>query len=251
MSAKKFYRVLLLGLDAGGKTTMLYKLKLGEVVTTIPTMGFNVETVLHKDAKFTMWDVGGKDKVRVLWHHYLPNTQALIYVVDSCDAERIDMARDELFNVLKYPEVANMAVVVCANKQDLPSSLPVQDIQQRLNIGSIKQKASIFGTCATTGDGLYEALEWILANAPTGPPEPEPEPEPKPTTTAAGGGYSVDVSQKELEIASAQLEGIRKVTEALGAEGSELTESIRKILNAKPEDTFEVSADGHLTIHTP
>src|SRR3569833_64894 len=63
-------RILMVGLDAAGKTTILYKLKLGEVVTTIPTIGFNVETVEYKNLKFTMWDVGGQDKLRPLWRHY-------------------------------------------------------------------------------------------------------------------------------------------------------------------------------------
>ncbi len=59
---------------AAGKTTILYKLKLGEVVTTIPTIGFNVETVQYKKIEFTVWDVGGQDKIRPLWRHYFQNT---------------------------------------------------------------------------------------------------------------------------------------------------------------------------------
>ena len=62
-------RILLLGLDAAGKTSVLYKLKLGEIVTTIPTIGFNVETVEYKNISFTVWDVGGQDKIRPLWRH--------------------------------------------------------------------------------------------------------------------------------------------------------------------------------------
>ena len=76
---------LVMGLDAAGKTTMLYKLKLGEVVTTIPTIGFNVETIEHKKVRIVCWDVGGKDKIRPLWRHYFQNTQAIIFVVDSND----------------------------------------------------------------------------------------------------------------------------------------------------------------------
>lgn len=86
----------LVGLDAAGKTTILYKLKLGEIVTTIPTIGFNVETVEYKNICFTVWDVGGQDKIRPLWRHYFQNTQGLIFVVDSNDRERITEAQDEL-----------------------------------------------------------------------------------------------------------------------------------------------------------
>ena len=67
---KKEMRILMLGLDAAGKTTTLYNLKLGEVVTTIPTIGFNVETVEYKNISFNVWDVGGQEKLRLLWRHY-------------------------------------------------------------------------------------------------------------------------------------------------------------------------------------
>merc|ERR1712154_71057 len=83
-------RILMVGLDAAGKTTILYKLKLGEVVTTIPTIGFNVETVEYRNLSFTVWDIGGQDKIRPLWRYYYQGTHALIYVVDSNDRERID-----------------------------------------------------------------------------------------------------------------------------------------------------------------
>lgn len=75
---KKDMRILMVGLDAAGKTTILYKLKLGEIVTTIPTIGFNVETVEYNKTNFTVWDVGGQDKIRPLWRHYFQNTQGNI-----------------------------------------------------------------------------------------------------------------------------------------------------------------------------
>ena len=84
-------RILMLGLDAAGKTTILYKLKLGEVIQSVPTIGqiiikgFNVESVEYKNIKFTVWDVGGQDKIRQLWRHYYNNTHGIIYVVDSAD----------------------------------------------------------------------------------------------------------------------------------------------------------------------
>lgn len=95
-----FLQTNLVGLDAAGKTTILYKLKLGEIVTTIPTIGFNVETVEYKNICFTVWDVGGQDKIRPLWRHYFQNTQGLIFVIDSNDRERIFEAEKELQNMV-------------------------------------------------------------------------------------------------------------------------------------------------------
>uniref|UniRef100_A0AAY4EW11 ADP-ribosylation factor n=1 Tax=Denticeps clupeoides TaxID=299321 RepID=A0AAY4EW11_9TELE len=99
---KKQMRILMVGLDAAGKTTILYKLKLGEIVTTIPTIGFNVETVEYKNICFTVWDVGGQDKIRPLWRHYFQNTQGLIFVVDSNDRERVAESAEE-FGTSRQP----------------------------------------------------------------------------------------------------------------------------------------------------
>ena len=113
---KKEMRILMVGLDAAGKTTILYKLKLGEVVTTIPTIGFNVETVDYKNISFTVWDVGGQDKIRLLWRHYYQNTQGLIFVVDSNDRDRVDDAREELHKMLSEEELKDAVLLVFANK---------------------------------------------------------------------------------------------------------------------------------------
>merc|ERR1711862_323958 len=131
-------RILMGGLDAAGKTTILYKLKLGEVVTTIPTVGFNVETVEYKNISFTMWDVGGQDKIRRLWRHYYQGTNGLIYVIDCNDRERIEDAREELHKMLNEEEMHEAVVLVFANKQDLPNAMPAAEITEKLGLQSAK-----------------------------------------------------------------------------------------------------------------
>ncbi|XP_066329199.1 ADP-ribosylation factor 1-like isoform X2 [Miscanthus floridulus] len=116
-------RVVMLGLDAAGKTTILYRLHMGEVLSTVPTVGFNVEKVQYKNVVFTVWDVGGQEKLRSLWKMYLSNSDALIYVVDSLDRERIRDARQEFQTIIKDPLMANSIILVFANKQDLMSFL--------------------------------------------------------------------------------------------------------------------------------
>jgi len=159
---KKEMRILMVGLDAAGKTTILYKLKLGEIVTTIPTIGFNVETVEYKNINFTVWDVGGQDKIRPLWRHYFQNTQGLIYVVDSNDRDRIGEANEELQKMLREDELRDATLLVFANKQDLPNAMSVSEITDKLGLHSLgSRKWYIQATCATTGDGLYEGLDWL------------------------------------------------------------------------------------------
>merc|ERR1712217_331083 len=127
-------RILMVGLDAAGKTTILYRLKLGEVATTVPTVGFNVETVEYKNISFTVWDVGGQDKIRKLWRYYYQGTQGLIFVVDSNDRERIEDAREELAKMLMQEEMRDAVLLVLANMQDLPNSLAAAEVTEKLGL---------------------------------------------------------------------------------------------------------------------
>merc|ERR1719316_698417 len=162
VNSKTEMRILMVGLDAAGKTTVLYKLKLGEVVTTIPTIGFNVETVEYKNISFTVWDVGGQDKIRKLWRHYYQNTQGLIFVVDSNDRDRIEDAKEELNKMLIEDEMRDAVLLVFANKQDLPNAMPAAEVTEKLGLNSMRNRQwFIQSACATTGDGLYEGLDWL------------------------------------------------------------------------------------------
>ncbi|KAJ7028336.1 ADP-ribosylation factor family-domain-containing protein [Mycena alexandri] len=163
--SRKEIRILMVGLDAAGKTTILYKLKLGEVVTTIPTIGFNVETVEYKNISFTVWDVGGQGRIRLLWKHYFQNTQGIIFVVDCNDQERASEAREELQRMLNEDELRDALLLVFANKQDLPNAMNTAEITDKLGLHGLRQRAwYIQAACATSGDGLYEGLEWLSAN---------------------------------------------------------------------------------------
>ncbi len=162
VSSNQEVRILMVGLDAAGKTTILFKLKLGEVVITIPTIGFNVETVEYKNLNFTMWDVGGQDKD--LWRHHFQNTNGVIFVVDSNDRERLGQARDELHKMLFEDEIRNAVLLVFANKQDLPNAMPTSEVQETLGLDALGQRWFIQGCCAYTANGLYEGLDWMAAN---------------------------------------------------------------------------------------
>merc|ERR1712003_422242 len=155
-------RILMVGLDAAGKTTILYKLKLGEVVTTIPTIGFNVETVEYKNISFNVWDIGGQDKIRKLWRYYYQNTQGLIFVIDSNDRDRIEDAHQELAQMLNEDEMRDAVLLVLANKQDLLNSMTAAEVTEKLGLHNMRnRKWFIQSTCATSGDGLYEGLDWM------------------------------------------------------------------------------------------
>jgi len=162
MRGSKEVRILMLGLDAAGKTTILYRLKLAEVINTVPTVGFNVEMVEYGNIKFNVFDVGGQDQIRKLWRHYFQGTDGLIYVVDSSDRDRINDAKEELDKMLQEQQLADAALLVLANKQDLPNAMTAAEIMEKLELQKLRhRKWFIQSTIAPTGDGLYEGLDWL------------------------------------------------------------------------------------------
>jgi len=164
-------RVLIIGLDAAGKTTMLYRLKGEEDMITIPTIGFNVESINYKNISFTVWDVGGRDKSRPLWRHYYQNTDAIMFVVDSTDHNRMNgdsgygygiHARDLLYELVNDAELKDAVILLWANKQDLPNALSGEEVAKRLGIEQLKNRTcKVFECVATTGEGLYDGLGWL------------------------------------------------------------------------------------------
>ncbi|KFM27624.1 ADP-ribosylation factor 1 [Auxenochlorella protothecoides] len=127
-------RVVMLGLDAAGKTTILYKLHIGEVLSTVPTIGT----------------------------HYFNNTDALIYVVDCCDRERIGRASAEFKQIIDDPLMRHSAILVFANKQDLPGALTPAETCEAMGLPALKgRKWHVQGAISTRGEGLYEGLDWL------------------------------------------------------------------------------------------
>ncbi|KAK2874791.1 hypothetical protein QQF64_003110 [Cirrhinus molitorella] len=160
--SKRQIRLLMFGLDAAGKTTVLYKLKLGEVVTTIPTIGFNIETVVYKNISFTVWDFCSQAKLKPLWKYYYQHAEGLIFVVDSSDHDRIETAAEELNMLLAEDEMRDAVLLVLANKQDLPKAMPAHELTDRLGLHALKGRQwFVQATSAVQGSGLYEGLDWL------------------------------------------------------------------------------------------
>eukprot|EP00639_Heterosigma_akashiwo_P023797 CAMPEP_0206407530 /NCGR_PEP_ID=MMETSP0294-20121207/30560_1 /ASSEMBLY_ACC=CAM_ASM_000327 /TAXON_ID=39354 /ORGANISM="Heterosigma akashiwo, Strain CCMP2393" /LENGTH=176 /DNA_ID=CAMNT_0053866719 /DNA_START=73 /DNA_END=599 /DNA_ORIENTATION=- len=160
------YRVLLLGLDSSGRTTLLYKEKLGELITTIPTIGFNVETLQVDGTKLTVWDVGGCDKIRPLWRHYFHGTDAIVYFVDSSDRDRRQEQREEYNLILQQEELRDSIKFVLANKQDLPHARSGPEVATDLQVLDGNADPLFHGAwpvCALTSEGVPEFLFALVA----------------------------------------------------------------------------------------
>ena len=160
-------RILMLGLDNAGKTTILYKLKLGKTSKTVPTVGFNVETVKHKNVSFAVWDCGGQERIRPLWRHYFTGTNALIYVVDSSDHGRLEESRSELMRVISDKELANCLLIVLANKQDMSGAIKPKELIEKFELNKLSGNHtwSVIPTVAIDGTGLVETWNWISSHS--------------------------------------------------------------------------------------
>ena len=162
-------RILLLGLDSAGKTTLLYKLKLGKYIETIPTIGFNLETVQYKNMTLTIWDVGGQDKLRQLWRHYYQDTRVIIFMIDVNDKERIELAGEEFYKVVNDATARKHLkhVIIYANKADLVPSGETINISKMVEIFKLDNLRSMGIAChiqacsALNGDGVYEGLDQL------------------------------------------------------------------------------------------
>ena len=155
-------KLVMLGLDGAGKTTILYKMKLGEVVTSVPTIGFNVEAVSYKNLQMNIWDVGGQNRIRQLWNHYYEKSDGLVFVVDSADSVRLSEAASEIEKLHRESSLRNIPFLIFANKQDLQQAVPVS----KMNLGLTEmynRNWKIQSCSATTGDGIYEGFEWLHA----------------------------------------------------------------------------------------
>ncbi|KAI6202403.1 ADP-ribosylation factor-like protein 3 [Aphelenchoides besseyi] len=159
-------RILLLGLDNAGKTTILKKLASEDVTHITPTQGFNIKSVVAEDIKLNVWDIGGQRKIRPYWKNYFDNTDVLIYVIDSTDKKRFDETALELSELLEEEKLKNVPVLVFANKQDLFNAAPASEIADGMQLLSLSRDRiwQIQACSALSGEGIKEGMEWISKN---------------------------------------------------------------------------------------
>ena len=158
----KEIQVILVGLDNAGKTSVLYRMQLGQVLSTMPTIGFSNERLTYGDMKIHALDIGGQTTLRQFWNSYYKHTDVVLFVVDGTDTDRMATCRNELMQLVSDPALANSTIAILVNKCDAAHYQPIQETKQMLSVGTIKQKhCRVFETSALTGDGLSGVLDWI------------------------------------------------------------------------------------------
>ena len=145
-----------------GKTTILYRLSLGQLVKTTPTIGSNVEELAYNNVKFQAWDLGGQESTRSVWDVYYMNTDGVIYVIDSQDENNYEESKNQFHKILKNSTLKNATILIFANKQDLPGAKTINDIIQDYELDKIKNHSWQIQPCsALRGEGLIDGLKWL------------------------------------------------------------------------------------------
>ena len=145
-----------------GKTTILYRLSLGQLVKTTPTIGSNVEELTYNNVKFQAWDLGGQESNRSLWDVYYMSTDAIVYVIDSQDDEYFEESKAQFHKLLVHPILKNATILIFANKQDLPGAKSINQLIQDYGFDKIKNHIWHIQSCsALKGEGLVTGIKWL------------------------------------------------------------------------------------------
>ncbi|KAM8811984.1 putative ADP-ribosylation factor-like protein 5C isoform 1-T1 [Rhynchonycteris naso] len=163
---KQEHKVIIVGLDNAGKSTILYQFLMNEVVHTCPTIGSHVEEIVLRKTHFLMWDIGGQEALRCTWNTYYSDAEFITLVIDSTDRDRLLTTWEELYKMLAHEALRDASVLIFANKQDMKDSMTTVEISQFLTLNAIKDHPwHIQACCALTGEGLLAGLQWMQSRA--------------------------------------------------------------------------------------
>jgi len=162
---EKEMRLLMVGLDNAGKTTIVKKLNNEDISNTSPTLGFSIKSMMYDKYRLNIWDVGGQKTLRAYWRNYYEKTDGLVWVVDSVDVVRLEDCRKELQELLLEERVAGATLLVLANKQDIEGALNEEQITEFLGLSTLKKRHWKAVACsAVAGTGLVEGFDWIVSD---------------------------------------------------------------------------------------
>uniref|UniRef100_A0A0A0KGG8 ADP-ribosylation factor-like protein 2 n=1 Tax=Cucumis sativus TaxID=3659 RepID=A0A0A0KGG8_CUCSA len=161
---EKEMRILMVGLDNSGKTTIVLKINGEDTSVISPTLGFNIKTIIYHKYTLNIWDVGGQKTIRSCWRNYFEQRDGLVWVVDSSDLRRLDDCKSELDNLLKEERLSGASLLILANKQDIKGALSPEEIAKVLNLEAMDKTRhwKIVGCSAYTGEGLLEGFDWLV-----------------------------------------------------------------------------------------
>ena len=160
-ASERELRILMVGLDNAGKTTIVKRINGEDFSSVSPTLGFNIKTLMYGGYAFNIWDVGGQKTLRSYWRNYYETTDGLIWVVDSADHRRLEDCKKELHALLSEEKLVGATLLILANKQDIPGALSTEQIAKVLDLTRMQSRHWHIKACsAVTGEGLLQGMDW-------------------------------------------------------------------------------------------
>lgn len=170
MFTKDEFRVLILGVDKAGKTTLLEKLKStylkGEGLPpdrVVPTVGLNIGRIEDANAKLVFWDLGGQVGLRTIWEKYYEEAHAILYVIDAAAASTFDDSKFALEKVIRHEHLKGAPLLIVANKQDLPGAINDEELAKFLHLKELDERPYTFqAVSAYDGRGIRSGINWLV-----------------------------------------------------------------------------------------
>ncbi|KAJ3188952.1 ADP-ribosylation factor-like protein 8 [Gaertneriomyces sp. JEL0708] len=157
----------LVGLQNSGKTTLVNVIANGQFTEDmIPTVGFNMRKVTKGAVVMKLWDLGGQARFRSMWERYCRGVNAIVFVLDSADHDKLPAAKAELYQLLEKPQLVHIPVLVLGNKNDLPGALKVGEIIEHLELKSItNREVACYSISAKNATNIDITLDWLIKHA--------------------------------------------------------------------------------------
>ncbi|KAI8985231.1 ADP-ribosylation factor-like protein 8B [Pilobolus umbonatus] len=154
----------LVGLQNSGKTTLVNVIASGQFLEdAIPTVGFNMRKVTKGNVTMKLWDIGGQPRFRSMWERYCRGVNAIVFVVDAADRDKLDAANTELKSLLEKPQLANIPVLVLGNKIDLEEALTSEELIEALHLKAItNREVSCYSISAKNQVNIDITLQWLI-----------------------------------------------------------------------------------------
>jgi ADP-ribosylation factor-like protein 8 len=164
---KEEMELTLIGLQYSGKTTFVNVISSGKFSEDmIPTVGFNMRKVTKGNVVIKVWDIGGQPRFRSMWERYCRGVNAIVYMVDAADQEKIEASRNEFHNLLDKPQLASIPVLVLANKRDLPGAFDEKEIIDRMNLSSVTDREiCCYSISCKEQQNIDITLQWLIQHS--------------------------------------------------------------------------------------
>eukprot|EP01067_Filipodium_phascolosomae_P004201 Filipodium_phascolosomae@DN2737_c1_g1_i2.p1 len=160
---EKEMRILFLGLDNAGKTTIVSRIIDGDITDIAPTVGFEIRTIYMNGCRVNIWDIGGQRSIRTFWKNYFESTDGLVWVVDCADTGRLSLCKHELHKLLLEDKLIGASLLIYANKQDLPGAMDLQTLRQYLQLDTITtHNWKLCGCSAYLNEDVLQPAHWLL-----------------------------------------------------------------------------------------